>query len=275
MTGLAVALFQVFLDGTNRPLQFLHFTAQIIRAIFVVVVLMFAVRVLALLSLIMMLTIDMGRQFLRPIVQTGGLQMFNGRLNVTHSLFNVAAFAMFAFDMLVVLGDFAPDQLLQFRRRLFFAGLAQLGNLPFLLLHPALQLVAAILAGFVALFTAFSGGAFVSLENLLRLGGQRLRPVELALFTQCIYFRLALLQPSLYFTMLAIPLAVAFTTRFIATWLIAVAVPFAVAFSTGLVALTIAAWFIAVAVAFPILVAIGPVLGKHQQAGGQPGKQDA
>ena len=73
MTGLAVALFQVFLDGTNRPLQFLDFTAQIIRAIFVVSVLMFAVRVLALLSLIMMLTIDMGRQFLRPIVQTGGL----------------------------------------------------------------------------------------------------------------------------------------------------------------------------------------------------------
>ena len=252
MTGLAVALFQVFLDGTNRPLQFLDFTAQIIRAIFVVSVLMFAVRVLALLSLIMMLTIDMGRQFLRPIVQTGGLQMFNGRLNVTHSPFNVAAFAMF-----VVLGDFAPDQLLQFRRRLFFTGLAQLGNLPFLLLHPALQLVAAILAGFVALFTAFSGGAFVSLENLLRLGGQRLRPVELALFTQCIYFRLALLQPSLYFTMLAIPLAVAFTTRFIAR-----AVPFA-------------AGFLPFALDVTFLVAIGPFLGKQQQAGGQPGKKDA
>ena len=89
---------------------------------------------------------------------------------------------------------------------------------------------------------------------------------------------------------MAIPLAITFAAWFVtfavATWLIALAVPFAIAFATGLVALTIAAGFVPfavtlnvalflVAVAFPILVAIGPILGKQQQAGGQPGKEDA
>ena len=284
---LAVALFQVFLDGANGLLQFLHFTAQIIAAFLGVLALAVFVTVFALGMLAFAVpALGMGGQFLGPIMHARRIQVLNGGVDVFHPLLAIRSFALavfalavFALAILAMLGDFFPDLLKQFRRSLFFAGLTQLGNLPLLLLHPTLQLVAVVFAGFVALFTALGGGTFVSLEKLLRLGGQRLRSFNLALFAQCIYFRLALLQPSLDLTMLAIPLAVAFAAWF---------VPFAIAFATGLVALTIAAGFIPFSVAldvalFPVavaldvafLVAIGPFLGKQQQAGSQTGKEDA